>query len=81
MKLATTIFLTVMSFIYLVLSVLTIAIDNIYWMLVSCLVTASNYVGLSLYDIYVMVFIILVPFIVLQCLLYVIVKSIINWRR
>lgn len=80
MKLLTTVFLTIMSFIYLIMVIGIIGLDAIYWQLVSYLVTAANTVGLSLYDIYVLVFIVLVPFIVLQCLLYIFIKSITNWK-
>ena len=49
-------------------------IDNFYWITVSYFVVRANEIGISLYDFYVIVFIVLIPFLIIQSVLFFIIK-------
>jgi hypothetical protein len=69
-------FLGIIGLFFLISSLIIIGLESLYWDCVTYLVITSHHVGLSLYDIYVIVFVILIPFTVIQCILYLIIRFI-----
>lgn len=75
MKLSLTLLvLIVLSVFFFLTSITVVSVNEIYWIIVSELAIIANMIGFSLYDVYVMIFIILVPFMILQSAIFFVIK-------